>query len=258
MSDWSLGDLADPRRYHEPVDVTADAADELLQALRTMKRIRRAEEVIGDLVTAGEVRCPCHLAIGQEACAAGVALALDPGRDRAFGAHRSHGHYLALGGSLEALFAEIFGRASGCSGGMGGSMHLIAPERGLLGTVPIVGATVPLAVGAALAARLDGSDAVAVAFFGDGAAEEGVVQESLNLAASERLPVLFACENNLFSSHLHIALRQPADRVARFAEAHRIAHATVDGNDVTAVRDAARQNPGHPLRDGRILISDFL
>jgi len=234
----SLGRLADPRFGNEPVALGAAPRERLLAQLSRMHLIRRAEEQVGDLVTSGEARCPCHLAIGQEACAVGVAAAFRPG-DRAFGAHRSHGHYLALGGDLGALFAEVLGRASGCSGGMGGSMHLVAPEHGLFGTVPIVSTTIPIAVGAALAAKLEGGSALAISFFGDGATEEGTFHESLNLAAAHRLPVIFACENNLFSSHLHISLRQPADGVARYAVAHRIPHEVLDGNDVCAVADAA-------------------
>jgi len=117
---------------------------------RTMVLIRMVEERIGELVEAGEIGCPCHLYIGQEAIAAGVCSALGNG-DTVWGTHRSHGHYLARGGSLEALLAEVFGRTDGCSKGRGGSMHLIAPEQGMLGSVPIVAATIPLAVGAGLA-----------------------------------------------------------------------------------------------------------
>lgn len=214
--------------------------EQLIEQLKLMLLIRRTEEAIADLVTTGAVRCPCHLAIGQEACAVGVATALQSG-DRAFGAHRSHGHYLAMGGDLDAMVAEILGRATGCSGGMGGSMHLVAPDRGLLGTVPIVAATVPMAVGAALAAKLEGGSALAVSFFGDGATEEGVFHEAMNLASAQTLPVIFVCENNLFSSHLHIRLRQPADSVARYAEAHLVTSEVVDGNDVCAVAAATRR-----------------
>jgi len=234
----SIDDLQDPRRFVEPLTVDRRDPDRLREMLRRMLLIRRIEECIADMVERSEAICPCHLAIGQEACAVGVAQALDPARDQVFGAHRSHGHYLALGGDPTALLAEVLGRETGCSGGMGGSMHLTAPERGLMGTVPIVAGTIPIAVGAALAARMDGAGAVAVTFFGDGAAEEGVFHESLNLAATHRLPVIFACENNLFSSHLHISLRQPAGRIARFAEAHLIPAETIDGNDVLAVSDA--------------------
>jgi TPP-dependent pyruvate/acetoin dehydrogenase alpha subunit len=247
----TLRDLGDPTKYHEPIALGTRREKQLRSFLERMKLIRRVEEVIGDLVTSGVVRCPCHLAIGQEACAVGVASALDVSRDRLFGAHRSHGHYLAIGASVEGLLAEVLGRRTGCSGGMGGSMHLIAPELGLLGTVPIVGATVPMAVGAALAARMDETGGVATVFFGDGATEEGVVQESLNFAASYPLPVLFACENNLFSSHLHIRLRQPSDSVARYARAHGVAWETIDGNDVVAVADAAERAVTRARASGR-------
>jgi pyruvate dehydrogenase E1 component alpha subunit len=230
----SLGPLADPDCYHGALDLPSEGSEWLADALGGMMLIRAAEEKIGDMVGEGRVRCPCHLAIGQEAPAVGVARHVRKG-DRLFGAHRSHAHYLALGGALRALMAEVQGKATGASGGMGGSMHLVDVQSGLYGTVPIVGATIPLAVGAGLAAKLDGQGAVAVSFFGDGATEEGVFHESMNLAAAHRLPVLFACENNLFSSHLHINLRQPSDSVARYAEAHRIPWTVVDGNDVVAV-----------------------
>ena len=120
-------------------------------------------------------------------------------------------------------------------------MHLYAPEVGFHGSVPIVGATISVAVGAALAARLDGSRAVSVCYFGDGACEEGTLHESLNLASIMKLPVIFVCENNLYSSHLDIKLRQPFDSVARFAKAHGVAFETVDGNDVAAVARASHK-----------------
>jgi pyruvate dehydrogenase E1 component alpha subunit len=191
------------------------------------------------MVEDGEIVCPVHLAIGQEAVPVGVSHHLTAA-DRVFGAHRSHGHYLALGGDVYRLIAETLGRADGCSGGMGGSMHLYAPEVGFMGSVPIVAATVPVAVGAALAAKKDGNGAVAVAYLGDGAVEEGVVHESLNLASHMGLPVLFVCENNLYASHLDITQRQPNDRTARFAEAAGIDALVVDGNSVTDVAAAGR------------------
>ncbi|MEP7204402.1 MAG: thiamine pyrophosphate-dependent dehydrogenase E1 component subunit alpha [Ilumatobacteraceae bacterium] len=205
-----------------------------------MLTIRLAEEAIAGMVESGEARCPCHLGIGQEAVAVGLAEHIRPS-DRCFGAHRSHSHYLALGGSLDELIAEILGKVTGCSRGYGGSMHLRAPQVGLMGTVPIVAATIPIATGAALAAKLDGRGDIAVSFLGDGATEEGVFHESLNLASSMSLPVLFVVENNLYSSHLHIDLRQPNDRVARFGEAHAIETRVIDGNDVTTVSNVGRE-----------------
>ncbi len=180
-----------------------------------MLQIRVVEEEIGRLVERSLARAPCHLGIGQEAVAVGVSHSLTAA-DRVFGAHRSHSHYLALGGSTYKLLAEVLGKADGTSKGMGGSMHLYGEEVGFMGSVPLVGATIPLAVGAAIAAKMDGRGAIGVTYFGDGATEEGVFHESMNLAAAMRLPVLFVCENNLFSSHLYITQRQPSDRIARY------------------------------------------
>ncbi len=223
----------------ETKDVSApNGAGTLLSMYHAMVRIRAFEERAGDLVEAGEIKTPCHLYIGQEAVAAGVCASLGS-RDTVWGGHRSHGHYLAKGGDLRAVMAEIFGRATGCSGGRGGSMHLVAPEHGILGTVPIVAATVPLAVGAALAAKFQRSGAVAVAFFGDGTLEEGHVHESMNLAALYRLPVIFVCENNLYASHMHLSERRVRDRLETAGEFHGIPGVRLDGNDVLAVHEAA-------------------
>ncbi|MBI2389028.1 MAG: thiamine pyrophosphate-dependent dehydrogenase E1 component subunit alpha [Deltaproteobacteria bacterium] len=229
--------LADVESFRAPLDITGVDGTLLLRQLRDMLVIRYAEERIGDMVTEGKVRCPCHLGIGQEAIAVGVSALLRH-TDRVFGGHRSHSHFLALGGDPYRLFAEVLGRVDGASGGMGGSMHLVDEAVGFLGSVPIVAATVPLAVGAALSAKRRKLTDVAVCYFGDGAAEEGVVHESLNFAATFGLPVLFVCENNFFSSHLHIQQRQPDISVARFAQAHRIRTEIVDGNDVVAVSAA--------------------
>jgi len=236
----SLGTLADPGQFTDPLNISGEDREQLLQYLKQMLVIRRVEEKIGDMVLAGKIVGPCHLGIGQEAIAVGISGPLRTS-DRVFGAHRSHSHYLALGAGVYPLLAEVLGKLDGCSRGMGGSMHLIGREHGFCGSVPIVAGTVALAVGAALAARKDRSGDVAVVYFGDGASEEGIVHESLNLAAAWKLPILFVCENNLFSSHLHIRLRQPSDAVARFADAHCIPAQTVDGNDVVAVARAAKR-----------------
>lgn len=232
-----LGDLANPACFRAPLNLRNRDTEELLEDYRSMVLIRRTEEAIAELVTQKKAVCPCHLAIGQEAVAVGVAKSLRPD-DRCYGAHRSHGHYLALGAPVEALLAEVLGKETGCSKGMGGSMHLFSEEHGFGGSVPIVAGTVPIAVGAALAFKSSGRDSVGVAFFGDGACEEGIVHESLNMAAIMKLPVIFVVENNLFSSHLDIDLRQPNNRVARFADAHSIPAVSVDGNDVVEVSEA--------------------
>lgn len=205
-----------------------------------MLLIRLVEERIGELVSAGEIKTPCHLSIGQEAIAAGVCAALSR-QDTVWGGHRSHGHYLAKGGDLPEMMAEVFGRVTGCSKGRGGSMHLVAPAQGLYGTVPLVGATIPLAVGAGLASKLRHEPHVAVAFFGDGATEEGHFHESLNLAALYRLPVLFVCENNFYSTHMPLSARRLKDNIVQAADAAGMPGIRLDGNDVLAVLDDTRQ-----------------
>ena len=205
---------------------------------RTMVRVRLFEERVAELVEAGEVRTPCHLYIGQEAIAAGICAALES-RDYVWGGHRSHGHYLAKGGDLRAMMAELLGKATGCSGGRGGSMHLVAPEIGILGTVPLVAATIPLAVGAGMAAQLRRDGRVSVAFFGDGATEEGQYHESLNLAALYRLPVIFVCENDFYASHLQLFERRVADNILATASVAGAVGRLIDGNDIEAVYAAA-------------------
>ncbi|MEO5377439.1 MAG: thiamine pyrophosphate-dependent dehydrogenase E1 component subunit alpha [Magnetococcus sp. DMHC-6] len=215
-----------------------------------MLRIRRIEEAIAKRYVEQEMRCPVHLCIGEEAVAVGVCHALTP-QDVVFGNHRSHGHFLAKGGCLNRMMAEIYGKASGCCGGRGGSMHLIDQEAGFLGAVPIVGGTVPLAVGAAWAAQLRRENRVAVVFFGDGCFEEGVLHESMNFAALKKLPVLFVCENNRLSVYTRIEERQPDRPIHAIAAAHGLGVWCGDGNDVeTVARQAgsavalARQGEG--------------
>ncbi len=235
-----LGLLGDAREFQQMLRIQGCDADVLRAQYRSMLLIRRAEERIGRAVQDRQVRGPAHLAIGQEAIPVGIAAHLRR-TDRVFGAHRSHGHFLAQGASVHSLFAEVLGRVTGASRDMGGSMHLWSGSHGFAGSVPIVAATVPIAVGAALAARMSGNGDVAVVYVGDGAFEEGVVHESLNLAAVMKLPVLFVAENNLFASHLHIRQRQPSDLLERFAVAHGIASALVDGNDVVQVGQEAKR-----------------
>lgn len=234
-----LGNLADPCFYTDPVSLENVHTDQLIAFYQSMFKIRCAEEAIANLSFNKETGTPVHLAIGQEAIAVGIAANLCS-LDKVYSGHRGHAHYLSLGAPLFELFAEVLGRSDGASRGMGGSMHLFAPDFGFHGSVPIVGATIPIAVGAALACKMDGLGSVAVVFFGDGACEEGVLHESLNLAITMNLPIIFVCENNLYSSHLDIHLRQPSNRVARFAEAHKINSCVVDGNDVVAMQSVSR------------------
>jgi pyruvate dehydrogenase E1 component alpha subunit len=208
---------------------------------RGMLRIRLVEEGIADLYPEQEMRCPVHLCIGQEAVAEGVCANL--GRDDlVLSGHRSHGHYLAKGGDLRAMLAEIYGRASGCCGGKGGSMHLVDRRAGFLGATPIVASTIPIAVGAAFGSVLRGEPRVVVAFFGEGATEEGVFHEAVNFAALKRLPVVFVCENNLYSVYSPLAVRQPAGRsLMQLARGHGTAAAHGDGNDALGVHALAGQ-----------------
>lgn len=200
--------------------------------LNKMLVIRETEEFLAQKVEARAIHCPCHLAVGQEAPAVAFAEYLTH-NDRVFGTHRSHAHYLAMTDDIEGLLAEVLGKVTGCSKGMGGSMHLINERNGFGGSVPIVGATIPIAAGAALAMKMQQTNHIALAYFGDGATEEGGFHETLNLAASMQLPVCFVCENNLFASHLHILERQPREHLTRFAEANTIQHSRLDGNDIT-------------------------
>ncbi len=213
----------------------------LLGFYRDMLRIRMVEEKIAELYPAQKMRCPVHLCIGQEAIAVGVCANLSA-EDYVMGAHRSHGHYLAKGGDLNAMLAELYGKGTGCSRGIGGSMHLVDLPAGFLGCVPIVAATIPIAVGAAFGSVMRNESRVTVVFFGEAATEEGVFHESLNFAALKQLPVVFVCENNLYSSYSPLWVRQPASRdVVRLAEAHGLESHQGDGNDVVEVWRLAKR-----------------
>ncbi len=209
------------------------------QLLLDMLRIRMVEERIVDLYPEQEMRCPVHLSIGQEAAAVGVCSVLNQD-DWVFSGHRNHAHYLAKGGDLKRMLAELYGKATGCSGGKGGSMHLTDLDAGFVGATPIVGSTVPIAVGAALTAQMRGDQRMVVVFFGDGAMEAGVVHESFNFASLNRLPVLFSCENNLYSVYSPLSVRQPGQRtISQLAAAHGIATFVANGNDVEEVRQVS-------------------
>lgn len=200
-----------------------------------MLRIRAIEEAIAALYGEQQMRCPVHLSIGQEAVAVGSCAAVEPG-DYAMSGHRSHAHYLAKGGSLRAMMAEIYGKATGCCGGKGGSMHLVDLAAGFLGAVPIVGSTIPIAVGTAFASQARGESRVTLSFFGEGATEEGVFHESINFASLKKLPVVFVCENNFYSVYSPLSVRQPAQReVFQQAIGHGVEAHQADGNSVEEV-----------------------
>ena len=176
-----------------------------------MLRIRLVEESIANKYSEQKMRCPTHLSIGQEAIAVGVCANLTS-QDQVLSTHRAHAHYLAKGGCLNSMMAEIYGKASGCSKGMGGSMHLIDTSVGFMGSTAIVGNTIPVAVGLALEKKLARKKSIACVFFGDGATEEGAFYESINFAIIHSLPILFICENNLYSVYSGLEVRQPVDR----------------------------------------------
>jgi pyruvate dehydrogenase E1 component alpha subunit len=202
-------------------------------------RIRKFEECVADHVAQGEIICPCHLYIGEEAVATGICAALRKD-DYVFSTHRSHGHYLAKGGDMKTLMAELYGRVTGCSKGRGGSMHLASPDFGLPGSSAIVAGTIPLAVGAALAFTMQQKKSVSVAFFGDGATNEGTFYESLNFAALKKLPVLFVCENNLYSTHMPLTDCLADTRIYKKAEVFDMPGIRIEGNDICEVFTTAK------------------
>lgn len=218
----------------------SDLSAAFLEALyRQMVTIRFFEESLVEPILTSEIRTPCHLSSGQEAIAVGLCADLSRD-DYVFGSHRSHGHYLAKGGDLRAMMAEMYCKAEGCSRGRGGSMHVIDQHVGMMGSAPIVAGTIPLAVGAALAAQIRKDGRVAVSFFGDGACGEGVLYESLNFACLKQLPVIFACENNLYSTHLPIRECRVNQPIYLTAASFGVESHQVDGNDLLAVLAAAR------------------
>jgi len=239
-SDLQSGLIAQSTHLDSPINIESLPIEVLLQQLQVMQVIRTVENKIAEMRRIGKIGGPVHLGAGQEAIAVGISKYLRKS-DRVFSAHRSHAHLLGLGSDPRALFAEVLGRSTGLTKGMGGSMHLWDQKNGFYGSVPIVAGTVPLAVGAGLAAKMQGTGDIAVAYFGDGAVEEGVVHESLNLASQLKIPVLFVCENNLFSSHMHISQRQPLQSIARFAIANDIQYEIVDGNNLIEVESAAKE-----------------
>lgn len=209
--------------------------DDAKRMLFGIMRVRLIEERIRTLYAEQEIRCPTHFSIGQEAVAVGVCAHLR--RDEQItSAHRSHAHYLAKGGDLKAMLAELYGKATGCAAGKGGSMHLIDRAAGFLGAVPIVGSTIPIGVGAALASVLQGNPLLTVIFFGDAATETGVFHESLNIAALHKLPVVMVCENNLYSVLSPLSVRKPEEReIVQLARGHGVFNGQADGNDADAV-----------------------
>jgi pyruvate dehydrogenase E1 component alpha subunit len=217
-----------------------------LDLYETMALIRRFEECAYRAYEEGDISGTVHVSIGQEGVAAGVIGALEE-RDKVISHHRGHGHAIARGVRVESLMAELCGRASGSSGGKGGSMHVTAIDRGFLGTMAVVGSAVPIATGVALASKLKGTGEVCVAFFGDGAVNQGVLYESFNLAALWSLPVVFVCENNSYAITMPAAESTAGAGVGARARAFGLSDYIVDGQDVFEVYDTAAR----AVRDAR-------
>ena len=217
------------------------SGDKLLALYRMMLLIRRTEEQLARAHQAGLIPGPCHTYVGEEAIATGVCANLRQD-DVVFSTHRGHGHALAKGVSARAVAAELLGKATGCSHGRGGSMHLFAPESGLMGTSGIVGPSILQGAGAGYSFKLLGSDRVSVAFFGDGAVSNGAFHEGLNLAAIWDLPVIFVCEDNMYATEVpfHEATRNQ-NVAQRASVSYGMATASVDGNDVLAVYQATEE-----------------
>ena len=201
---------------------------------RSLYRIRRVEEEIARIYPSDKIKSPVHLSIGQEGVSVGVCEALEP-HDVVFGSYRGHAMYLAKGGDLRRMLAELYGKLDGCARGKGGSMHLVDVASGVMGTSAVVATTIPNAVGYAYAMKLRKERRVVVSFFGDGATEEGVFAEALNFAALKKLPVLFVCENNRYAIHTHQSRRQAIEDICGRVRAHGIPAHRVQDNDVLAL-----------------------
>ncbi len=213
--------------------------DNLVDAFRAMLRIRRVEEAISERYSEKEMRTPVHLCVGQEGVPVGISQHLQVS-DKVLSGHRSHGQYLAKGGNLNSMIAELYGREGGCSRGRGGSQHLIDLQCGFLGSAPVLGSTLAIGVGVAWALRRSAPGSVVVTYFGDAATEEGVFHEALSFASLHTLPVIFVCENNLYSTHTALASRQPDRPIADLALGHGIPSAAYDGNDMKNVLQSSR------------------
>lgn len=217
---------------------------------REVLRIRRVEEEVARVYPTDKIKSPVHLSIGQEGVSVGICAALRPS-DIVCPTYRGHALYLAKGGDLRAMIAELYGKATGCTRGKGGSMHLIDVSAGVLGASAVVGTTIPLAVGYAYAQKLKKTGTVVASFFGDGAVDEGAFHESMNFAALHKLPMIFVCENNLYSIHSHQLARQPQANLCARAASYGVRAENLDGSDVPllyakaqAAIDAVRAGEG--------------
>lgn len=204
--------------------------------------IRAVEMVVAKNYSSQQMRCPIHLSVGQELAGATVGVLVNLGHDKVFSAHRSHAHLLGLKGNLDKFFAELLGFSQGCAGGRGGSMHLIDFNVGLTAAVPIVGSSIPIGVGSALASKLSNDGAVSIVFLGDGATEEGVFAESLDFAALHSLPVIFVVEQNFYSVYTSLSTRQEANRnICEISRSHGVNATYTGANDAIRLHGALQE-----------------
>ncbi|HVT82525.1 MAG TPA: thiamine pyrophosphate-dependent dehydrogenase E1 component subunit alpha [Phycisphaerae bacterium] len=210
---------------------------------RSLQLIRRVEEEVARVYPSDKIMSPVHLSIGQEAVSVGVCDALRPD-DIAFGTYRSHALYLAKGGNLKGMIAELYGKAAGCAKGKAGSMHLIDIPAGVMGASAVVGTTIPHAAGYAMAVKARKGDQLVVCFLGDGATEEGVFSETLNFAVIKQLPVLFVCENNSYAIHSTLAVRQGKTDICQRVRSHGMPAERIDDMDVLNIRDFTEKAAG--------------
>jgi 2-oxoisovalerate dehydrogenase E1 component len=215
---------------------------------RSLYRIRRVEEEIAAVYPTDRIKSPVHLSIGQEAISVGVCEALRPD-DVVFGSYRSHALYLAKGGDLKKMIAELYGKVDGCAKGKGGSMHLVDVRAHVMGASAVVGTTIAQAVGFAYALKLQRRDSIVISFFGDGAVDEGVFHESLNFAALKSLPIVFVCENNFYAIHTHQSLRQKLANICERARVYGMPTEQIPGNDPLRIYERVNETVGK-LRSG--------
>lgn len=216
---------------------------------RSLYRIRRVEEEIARVYPSNKIKSPVHLSIGQEAVSVGVCLALEQ-TDIVFGTYRGHALYLAKGGDLKKMIAELYGKATGCAKGKGGSMHLVDVSKGVMGGSAVVATTIPQAVGYAYALKIKKSSSIVVSFFGDGAVEEGVFHESMNFATLKNLPIIFVCENNSYAIHTHQMKRQSNLKIWERVKSYGMPSERIVGNDLFKIYEDVG-NAVKDLRSGK-------
>jgi pyruvate dehydrogenase E1 component alpha subunit len=221
----------------------------LARLYRGLKYVRRVEERVAEIYPSDKIKSPVHLSIGQEAASVAVCDVLE-NDDYVSGTYRGHALYLAKGGSLNAMLAEMYGKSGGAARGKGGSMHLCSRDANVLGASAVVGTNVPISLGAALSMKMQKNGRIVACFFGDGSTEEGAFAESLNFAALKKLPILFVCENNFYAIHEPLSARWATDRLCERVETYGIPATLIDDDDVLKMHAAASAAVDH-VRSGK-------